>query len=283
MAVATGSALVRYTPALAPLEAKTHWRYRHGFVMEMLERRRLLCAAGCEDVALDDVVLDDSAIVVDAEAGEGEAELYYMTLEFGAEEGEAGVEYVDEWSEEWYADDTEIYQLTMFEDGGEVVEDGVDWPVGWGWTLDRLPTPEETTAANNDDDLGGLWVPVRTFGGDEDPLYEYEELYTTTGEDGGEYEPWIAYSGVPKDGGPVDGEEVALPDGEVVIDDESVIYLTGAPAAESETDEPAAEEAGPGGGPAPVEFAALVNDGRLLGKLQGSVTDDDESDLPFLN
>jgi len=168
------TAIVLFAPIEPRLLPKLSRRYRAGIVMESLEVRRVLSVAVAA-VELPDEPLDDSAIFIDAGACE-------------AGTGEAG--------------DPKMYEL-MFTttagddavDGEVVVDDDVAWPDGWGWSEDRLPTQEEIDAANNGDDLGGLWIPVRTFGDGEDDLWTDDEEWVDDGEiwtvdDSGDDETW---------------------------------------------------------------------------------------------
>src|SRR5436190_8350453 len=159
------TAIVLFAPAEPRLLPRLSRRYRAGIVFEELEVRRVLSAAVAA-VELPDEPLDDSAIFVDV----GE------TCDSGTDE----------------AGDPATYEL-MFttmdgdDDGEVVVDDDVAWPDGWGWSEDRLPTQEEIDAANNGDDLGGLWVPIRTFGDGEDDLWTGEDDEAWVDEDGEEW------------------------------------------------------------------------------------------------
>jgi hypothetical protein len=291
-------ALVRYIPAESPLPYKTHWRYRAGVVIEALDPRRVFSAAPCPVAPEEPATDDPAAVVVEADAADGADDgaattgddlLYYTTLELGVEDGG---ETEEDWPADW-ADDSEIFDETLpddgAEDGGEDWGAEVDWPEGWGWTLDRLPTPEETDAAWNGEDLGGLWVPIQTLGGDEDPIYDFEDVADNTDcdADGGEFdfEAWIAENGVPMDGAPGVGV-IFYSRGNMPNARGNEVEAAANPVSDpaTATGEAAATDAqGPGGAPAPVTFASLSADGLLLGKWRSSVTDEDPSDLPFLN
>ena len=135
------TAIVLFAPADSGPVAQAQPGYRAGIVMETLGFRRFLSAAVAA-VELLDEPLDDSAIFVDV----GE------TCDSGTDE----------------AGDPAMYELMFTTMDGDidaevVVDDDLDddlaGPDGWGLVEYRLPTQEEIDAANNGDDLGGLWDP----------------------------------------------------------------------------------------------------------------------------
>jgi hypothetical protein len=279
--MSASTALVRYTPVEPRLLPRTRRIYQAGIVMESLEVRRVLSAAV------------QAVIEPPADAADGQA---IVVEDDGPDQGGCGT--ADEIPGDGgdVADPT-IYETFMVEDGvvdfGEdgggddngggadwnADDSGVDWPAGWGWSLDRVPTQDEIDAANNGDDLGGLWVPVRYFGGIADDGLATEDA-SADGQAGGDA-----------------GGDVMVEEGEVF--DPRLVFanMAGGPGAVNSRG-PTASDAGAGangdggqgaqavvgGAPAPVTFGAgLTSDGLVLGKLKSSVTADQGSDLPFLN